>query len=65
VTPCFSPSGAVAVDYGGSQTFNIAATTAGYHIANVVVDGVPQGPIATYTFSNVGQVVPIPSPTIK
>ncbi|HEY6874468.1 MAG TPA: hypothetical protein VI298_17250 [Geobacteraceae bacterium] len=47
-----SPSGAVVVNYGGSQIFTITPNT-GYHVANVTVDGVSQGPITSYTFSNV------------
>ena len=37
---------------GGSQTFTIAANT-GYQISSVTVDGVSQGAISSYTFSNV------------
>ena len=48
-----TPSGTVSVNYGGSQTFTIAATTAGYHIADVLVDGVSQGALASYTFTGV------------
>ena len=47
-----SPSGAVIVPYGGSQTFTIAPAS-GYQIASVLVNGVNQGAISTYTFSNV------------
>ncbi len=47
-----TPSGAVTVNYGGSQTFNITINS-GYHIADVVVDGVSQGTIPSYTFTNV------------
>jgi len=47
-----TPSGAVAVAGGASQTFAIAAA-AGYTISAVTVDGVGQGAISTYTFSNV------------
>ena len=47
-----SPSGAVSVNQGASQTFTIAANT-GYTIAGVTVDGVPQGAISSYTFGNV------------
>lgn len=47
-----SPSGAVAVNYGGSQTFTIAPNT-GYHVSDVTVDGVSQGAITSYTFTNV------------
>ena len=47
-----SPSGSVSVSHGTSQTFTIAANT-GYQIASVSVDGVSQGAISSYTFSNV------------
>jgi hypothetical protein len=47
-----SPSGAVIVNYGANQTFSITPL-AGYRIANVMVDGVSAGAVATYTFSNV------------
>lgn len=46
------PSGAVAVLSGGSQTFTISAD-AGYQIADVLVDGVSVGAVASYTFNNV------------
>jgi hypothetical protein len=46
------PSGAVSVNHGANQTFAIAANT-GYQIASVTVDGVSQGAISSYTFSNV------------
>jgi|GEM_PF-619914 len=44
--------GTTTVPYGGNQTFNIAAIS-GYHIANVLVDGVSVGAVASYTFTNV------------
>lgn len=47
-----SPSGAVAVVYGGSQTFSIAPDT-GYRISDVKVDGDSTGAVPTYTFSMV------------
>ena len=40
------------VNSGGSATFAIAPNT-GYSILDVMVDGVPQGAITSYTFSNV------------
>jgi len=43
------------VNYGANQTFAIAGN-AGYHVLNVVVDAVSQGPIASYTFTNVTAV---------
>jgi hypothetical protein len=47
-----SPSGAVAVNYGDSQSFSIAPHS-GYHVADVKVDGVSQGAITSYPFTNV------------
>ncbi len=47
-----SPSGEVSVPYGMDQAFTIAADD-GYHILDVAVDGVSQGPIEAYTFVNV------------
>lgn len=46
------PVGVVVVDQGGSQSFNIAPD-AGYLISDVLVDGVSQGIMSAYTFSNV------------
>ncbi|MGD0539648.1 MAG: SdrD B-like domain-containing protein, partial [Verrucomicrobiota bacterium] len=47
-----TPSGAITVNYGASQTFTIAPST-GYHVADVSVDGVSVGAVPTYTFNNV------------
>ncbi|MFC2168717.1 SBBP repeat-containing protein [Acidobacteriota bacterium] len=47
-----SPLGESSVEYGSSLTFNIGADS-NYHIADVVVDTVSQGPIGSYTFENV------------
>jgi hypothetical protein len=47
-----TPSGAVAVDYGANQTFKLAPS-AGYHVADVVVDGTSRGALAEYTFESV------------
>ena len=47
-----SPDGAVSVTEGGSRTFSITPD-ANYSIASVFVDGVNQGAISTYTFTNV------------
>ena len=47
-----SPQGTVTVSSGGNQAFTITPAT-NYQVSNVVVDGVSQGPIATYTFNNV------------
>jgi hypothetical protein len=47
-----SPSGDTKVDYGGLQTFTITPDT-GYHVADVLVDGVSVGAVESYTFVNV------------
>jgi len=47
-----NPAGAVSVANGGSQTFTIAPS-AGYVIGAVSVDGLNQGALNTYTFTNV------------
>jgi outer membrane protein assembly factor BamB len=47
-----SPSGAVIVTYGASQTFTMKPNT-GYYIATLTVDGSPVTPAPTYTFTNV------------
>ena len=47
-----TPSGDVPVNYGGNQTFTITPAT-GYHIVDVVVDGISAGPISSYLFTNV------------
>ena len=47
-----SPSGAVVLNYGASQTFTITPNT-GYAIANVVMDGISLGAISSVTFNNV------------
>ena len=44
--------GTTTVNYGGNQTFTITPTT-GYHITDVSVDGVSQGAVASYAFTNV------------
>jgi len=46
-----SPSGEVIVGYGEDQAFTITANTS-YEIDDVLVDGVSQGKITSYTFSN-------------
>lgn len=43
------------VNYGASQTFTMTPAT-GYHVANVVVDGVSKGAMSSYTFSNVSTI---------
>jgi hypothetical protein len=47
-----SPSGSVAVNYGGSQLFTIAANP-GYRISDVTVDGLSAGAVSSYTFTDV------------
>ncbi|MCX6345299.1 MAG: carboxypeptidase regulatory-like domain-containing protein [Armatimonadetes bacterium] len=47
-----SPNGAVAVTRGANQTFTITPNV-GYAVASVLVDGIPQGAVGTYTFTNV------------
>jgi len=47
-----SPSGAVSVNNGASQTFTITVNS-GYQISDVLVDGISQGPISSFTFTNV------------
>jgi hypothetical protein len=40
------------VNSGGSQKFSITPNT-GYHVADVIVDSVPQGAVSSYAFTNV------------
>ena len=47
-----SPAGGTIVQSGANQTFTIAPNS-GYNISDVLVDGVSQGTIASYTFSAV------------
>ncbi len=47
-----TPSGAMTVNYGASQTFTITPNT-GYQTIDVKVDGVSVGVVTTYTFTNV------------
>ncbi|HRH01771.1 MAG TPA: PKD domain-containing protein [Bacteroidia bacterium] len=47
-----TPSGTVSVALGGNQTFLISPNPC-YQIADVLVDGVSQGAISSYTFTNV------------
>ncbi len=48
----FSPATPQTVNYGDTITFTVTPTT-GYHIVDVGVDGVSQGAVAVYTFTNV------------
>lgn len=47
-----SPVGATTVNHGSNQSYTITPN-GGYVIAEVLVDGVAQGPVTSYTFSNV------------
>jgi hypothetical protein len=47
-----SPSGDVTVNYGTSQSFTITPDT-GYHVADVLVDGLSVGPVTSYNFPSV------------
>jgi hypothetical protein len=49
-----TPSGATVKNYGTSQAYTIATSTAGYHVSNILVDGSPIGTSSlTYTFTNI------------
>lgn len=47
-----SPNGSVLVEQNTNKTFNIT-TNYGYALNDVVVDGVSQGPVTSYTFTDV------------
>jgi len=47
-----SPNGSVLVVQGANKTFSITANE-GYMVSSVLVDGVNQGVVSTYTFTNV------------
>ena len=47
-----TPSGSSAVSCGSDQTYTITPNS-GYHVADVLVDDVSVGPVATYTFTSV------------
>jgi hypothetical protein len=47
-----SPSGSLLVNDGANRSFSITPNT-NYHVADVLVDGVSKGSLASYTFSNV------------
>ncbi|MFA4836267.1 MAG: choice-of-anchor L domain-containing protein [Dehalococcoidia bacterium] len=49
-----SPSGAVDVVENGTQSLTITPDT-GYHIVDVLVDGLPKGAITDYTFTSVNE----------
>jgi hypothetical protein len=49
-----TPSGVTTKNYGTSQVYNIATSTAGYHVSNIFVDSVAVGTSSlTYTFTNI------------
>ncbi len=47
-----APSGVTTLSYAGSQSY-IVTPDVGYHVLNVLVDGVSQGAVASYDFANV------------
>jgi len=47
-----TPAGDITVNYGTSRTYTITPNT-GYHITDVVVDNTSEGPLSSYTFSNI------------
>ena len=47
-----SPLGSLTVDHSANQTYTITPNI-GYAIAEVFIDGISAGPVATYTFSNI------------
>lgn len=47
-----TPAGVTNMFYNGNQTYTITPET-GYHIVDVYVDGVAQGAVTTYSFTNV------------
>ncbi len=47
-----NPSPSITVNYGSDQTFTITPNT-GYHIIDVLIDGISQGIISAYTFTSV------------
>jgi hypothetical protein len=47
-----APSGAVVVDYGNDQAFTITPDV-GYHVADVLVDGLSVGAVTLHTITNV------------
>lgn len=49
-----SPTGSVSINYGASQTYTITPS-AGYQVADVLVDGSSVGPVNTYTFDQVSE----------
>ena len=63
-----SPNGETVVPENGSKSYRISANI-GYGIKDVLIDGVSQGPITSYTFTNVNsdhtiEVIFEPVPTV-
>jgi hypothetical protein len=48
-----SPTGELVVEHGNSQVYSITADV-GYHITDVIVDGVSQGVLDTWVFEDIG-----------
>ncbi len=48
-----TPGGDSLVAHGAGITYHIAATTEGYHVDSVLVNGVNRGRLTSYTFNNV------------
>jgi len=68
-----SPVGAVVVNHGQSQGFNIAPD-AGYAISDILVDGASVGVVSSYTFEGVAsdhtihanfKLIPVYEPTVR
>ncbi len=47
-----SPLGTTSIVYNGTQTYNMIPNT-GYHVLDVLVDGISVGAVTNYTFNNV------------
>ena len=47
-----SPSGSISVNYGSSKAFSITPNS-GYHVEDVLVDGIYVGPKSSYIFNNI------------
>ena len=52
INPYGMPEGIVAVGHGSNETFTMTPDP-GYHLVDVWVNGVQQGPVTNYTFTNV------------
>ncbi len=52
VNGTIAPPGVTSVSHGGSQNYTIAPST-GYHVADVLIDGLSVGPVTSYNFTNV------------